>query len=185
MNPTQSSDISTLLRQQLDQESQVADAMEKLNSRMSALLSSSGIQGPSRNEIESLEPLMQQLNDSFSASRQSLEQLEKLSESDESKSDNIRASAPSAKSTLSLRALISRLPEIEARGLQESRQRVQRKLVREQQRLAATQVAIFYSMDFHRRYLLGVLQCDKEDANYQANGQAFKLAPEQIIGRNC
>lgn len=177
--------LPVLVQRQLDLESSIADALEELNGQMASLLDDAGIYGPTKTDLDSLSPLVQEIQNRYEQSRQSRESLAKKTGRTERLTSADAAASSADWEDATLRSVISILPPSESDRLDEKRQSIHNRLRDAQQQLTANQVVIFYSTEFHRRYLLGVLQCDVEEANYQADGQAFKLGPEKIIGRNC
>ncbi len=170
--------LNSLVQRQLDLDSGVVDALEQLNNGMAALLDQSGIYGPTIQDIESLSPLMENLKRCYTNSGNSRDSLLKRA-GDSAEPD------PDDESQATLRSVIDTLPVSQARVLHSRRQSIHSRMRLAEQQMTANQVVIFYSTEFHRRYLLGVLQCDVNETNYKADGQAFKLPPEKIIGRNC
>lgn len=173
----QSERLVSLIEHQLDLESKVVDALEALNAEMSSLLEDAGIYGPKQSELEGLSPLLEQLQSRYSESRNSREVL--------AGQFDVRNDESTDANDTSLKRLLNVLPTSQSRRLDTDRRRIHDRLRTAQQKLTANQAVIFYSTEFHRRYLLGVLQCNVEEANYQADGHAFKLPTEKIIGQNC
>ena len=171
--------LQVLIERQLDLETNVVEALENLNNEMSSLLDGSGIYGPTEKDLAGLSPLVDELRERQTRSHESRESLDRWSESQSSGAEHSRGER------FSMRSMIGRLPATKSTRLHDRRQQIFTRLQVAQQKLTANQVVIFYSTEFHRRYLLGVLQCDVDEANYKADGQAFKLPPEKIIGRNC
>ncbi|MDV6030932.1 MAG: hypothetical protein F9B45_12690 [Phycisphaera sp. RhM] len=181
--------LGVLVERQLQLESGVADALDALNDEMAALLDNSGIYGPKQSDLQQLSPLLERLQHCQADSRKSRQILSryvgvKASEQLEATQPS-EASSETDDSLTSIKTILARLPVAESERLDANRRRLHDRLVAAQQRLTANQVVIFYSTEFHRRYLLGVLQCDVDEASYQADGLAFKLPTEKIIGRNC
>ncbi|MCA9138783.1 MAG: hypothetical protein KDB00_18555 [Planctomycetales bacterium] len=178
--------LNVLVERQLELESGIADALESLNAEMAALLDNSGIYGPKRGDLDGLSPLVETLRQRYAASRVSRETLTRFAWPQKNSETECEADAKTASvEPPSLKKLLQSMPSSESNRLDEVRKRIHNRLRDAQQKLTANQVVIFYSTEFHRRYLLGVLQCDVDEANYHADGQSFKLSPEKIIGRNC
>ncbi len=178
--------LGVLVERQLQLESGVADALDALNDEMAALLDNSGIYGPKQSDLQQLSPLLERLQHCQADSRKSRQILSRCVGA--KATERPQASEPSSEaddSLTSIRTILATLPTAESDRLDADRRRLHERLIAAQQRLTANQVVIFYSTEFHRRYLLGVLQCDVDEASYQADGQAFKLPTEKIIGRNC
>ncbi|QEF98512.1 hypothetical protein Mal15_25640 [Stieleria maiorica] len=166
--------LGVLVERQLRLESGVVDALDALNNEMSALLDNSGIYGPNPADLKELSPLIETLQNRQSDSRKSRQVLQRYA-----------GTEAMDESGASIKSILSTLPKSESKRLESDRRRIHDRLSAARQKLTANQVVIFYSTEFHRRYLLGVLQCDVDEGNYKADGQPFKLPPEKIIGRNC
>lgn len=54
-----------------------------------------------------------------------------------------------------------------------------------QANLVHNQASLYYTFDFHRRYLAGVLQGDLDGHHYGADGQPNEVNPGNIIGKTC
>ena len=174
--------LGVLIERQLQVELGVAEALDAVNAGMSALLDEAGIYGPKPTDLKNLVPLLETLQRRTAESRTSRQtlfgQLQKVPDSSACDSSDSQGEA-------TLKSALDALSAAESTRLEAARQRIRDRILAAQQKLTANQVVIFYSTEFHRRYLLGVLQCDVDEANYQADGQAFRLTPEKIIGRNC
>ncbi|WP_372895538.1 hypothetical protein [Stieleria sp.] len=178
--------LGVLVERQLQLESGVADALDALNDEMAALLDNSGIYGPKQSDLQQLSPLLERLQHCQADSRKSRQILSRYVGAKATEQlEASEASSETDDSLTSIKTILAELPVAESERLDANRRRLHDRLVAAQQRLTANQVVIFYSTEFHRRYLLGVLQCDVDEASYQADGLAFKLPTEKIIGRNC
>ena len=175
----QTDKLGVLVKRHLELESGIAEALEELNSEMSTLLNEACIYGPKKSDLDGLAPLVENLQQRYASSKKSRQTLSRRS------GINENATTSDESQAVTLKSMLEKIPKRESAPLDVTRNRIRRRLVEAQQTLTANQVALFYSMDFHRRYLLGVLQCDSDDSNYQADGQAFKLPPEKLFGRNC
>ena len=171
--------LGALVKHHLEVESGIAEALEELNGEMSALLGGAGIYGPKKSDLDGLAPLVENLQQRYASSKKSRMALMRRLEV-------AQVEAPKNDSqTPTLKAVLKVMPKSDSASLDATRKRIRHRLDQAQKMLTANQMALFYSMDFHRRYLMGVLQCDSDEANYQADGQAFKLPPEKLFGRNC
>lgn len=174
--------VATLVQQHLDLEAEIVHTLEAINEGMSSILRDAGIYGPSADQLESLAPLLEQLQEQSDESKRSRRVLYGKVRRHED-SEDLESAGPESGGleSLKLSDLLPDAPE-EVRARKDA---LAKRLTDAGQQLTANQVVLFYSMEFHRRYLLGVLECDREESNYQADGQAFKLPPEKIFGRNC
>lgn len=179
--------VATLVQQHLDLEAEIVHTLEAINEGMSSILRDAGIYGPSADQLESLAPLLEQLQEQSDESKRSRRVLygkvrrHEVSEDLETAGIETAGLESGGLESLKLSDLLPDAPE-EVRARKDA---LAKRLTDAGQQLTANQVVLFYSMEFHRRYLLGVLECDREESNYQADGQAFKLPPEKIFGRNC
>ncbi|MCS7467162.1 hypothetical protein NZK35_10960 [Stieleria sp. ICT_E10.1] len=182
----QTEQLGVLVERQLQLESGVADALDALNDEMANLLDNAGIYGPKQSDLQQLSPLLEKLQHCQADSRKSRQILSRYVGAKATEQPDASQPPSEADDSLtSIKTILATLPAAESERLDANRRRLHDRLVAAQQRLTANQVVIFYSTEFHRRYLLGVLQCDVDEASYQADGLAFKLPTEKIIGRNC
>ncbi|MCC9602949.1 hypothetical protein LOC67_20560 [Stieleria sp. JC731] len=172
----QTENYDALLESHLELEERIADTLETLNEAMASMIDGTGVHGPSTDGLDRVAPLIEQLKERSELSRQSREQLL------DGLADEV---VGEQKRKIGLRQLIRHASETKAAQLDERRKVVSDRIVEARHSLTATQAVIFYSMDFHRRYLMGVLQCGDDQQGYQADGQSMKLPTEKIFGRNC
>ncbi|MEM6468463.1 MAG: hypothetical protein AAF802_02755 [Planctomycetota bacterium] len=173
----------------LDVEQAVLEAVCNINDAMADVLSEKGIQGPSEEELRKLEPLLTELRQRSEQSLQSRTEL--FHRFDRLQENTVQLSSQAEERTVSaslFARLSQRVPQ-ETRGrLDQRRRSLSESLADAQATLASNQVLVYYSMDFHRRYLMGVLhnaENASENAAYSADGQAFSPQPETLFGRNC
>lgn len=169
--------VASRIEQQLDREEQVVQALEALNEQLSTLLTGSGINGPSESDLLGLDPMIQELQ--ACAKQTGLSRKALLEDFDPSWTET------QSKPPNRIRGLIQVAPQEQQAALHAKRDALQRRMVEAQQQLFANQVVVFYSTEFHRSFLLGVLQCEPNESQYGRQGQPFKLGPERVIGRNC
>jgi hypothetical protein len=168
-----SNEVFSLIDQQIECESRLTESMEALNDRIAALLKGVGIDGPSEEDLQQLEPLYQSLKrDAAASQRTRVNLLRKL-----------RPGTDASDATI--RELALALPS-ELRGrLEQRRNGVFHRLLDARKTLAANQASLFYSFQFHRKYLLAILQCDEQSNQYSAEGPNLDVPPERLLGRNC
>ncbi|OYP35230.1 hypothetical protein [Rhodopirellula sp. MGV] len=165
-----------MLESHLELEERLAETLEALNATMASMLEGKGIHGPTSDGLERVAPLLEQLKDRSEQSRLSRQQLLK------SVSDELSDASPQ---NVGMRQLIQRASEDKTEQFDKRRKAVSDRLEHARHSLTATQAVIYYSMDFHRRYLMGILECTDDQSSYQATGQSVKLPTEKIFGRNC
>ena len=168
--------LGTIVEHHLDLEAKIVETLEAINDGMTAILQDAGLYGPPADALESLAPLLERLQNQSAESQQSRRMLYAKVRSLKAGDSGDRPALATA-----LKTILADAPH----DLQQKKRAITRRLSDASQQLTANQVVLFYSMEFHRRYLLGVLECDQEESNYQADGQTFKLPPEKLFGRNC
>lgn len=169
--------VASRIERQLAQEEQVVQALESLNEQLSVLLTGSGINGPSESDLLGLDPMIKRVQ--ACAKQTGLSRNALLQDFDPSWNES-KSTPPNR-----IRGLIQAAPLDQQTALHAKRDELQRRMIEAQQQLFANQVVVFYSTEFHRSFLLGVLQCEPNDSQYGRQGQPFKLGPERVIGRNC
>ncbi len=172
--------LGAIVENQMEVEARIVETLEAINEGLSAILQQAGIYGPDVDALDALSPLLETLQNQSAESQKSRRVLY-------SKVRSLCGDSP-ADEQAKTQALIEALQTVQpaaSEKLKRQKQRITQRLTDAAQQLTANQAVLFYSMEFHRRYLLGVLECENEQANYQADGQAFKLPPEKILGRNC
>ncbi|MEM0927642.1 MAG: hypothetical protein AAGJ83_16465 [Planctomycetota bacterium] len=194
--PNRDEPLAESLDAHLDVEQSVVDAVCKINQAMADVLNRTGIKGPSEEELRALEPHLIVLRERSERSRQSRLRLsrrfpdlhiptESHEQEEGSSSDAVRAKESQDGEIFS--ALSRQLPEQQRSRLDDRRKSLSEDLATAQATLASNQVLVYYSMDFHRRYLMGVLRnADQAElSSYSADGQSFAPQPETLFGRNC
>ncbi|WP_436716096.1 flagellar export chaperone FlgN [Roseiconus lacunae] len=172
----QTDQFDEMLEGHLALEERLAETLEELNQAMTTMLNKQGVRGPTPEVLDQVTPLIDRLRERSEQSRQSRERLlEQLPESEDSAKPQSQG----------LRQLIRQASDHQVESLDQRRIAVRDRIEQARHTLTANQAVIFYSMDFHRRYLMGVLQCTDDRQGYQADGQSTKLPAEKIFGRNC
>ncbi|MEO1615044.1 MAG: hypothetical protein AAFV88_04290 [Planctomycetota bacterium] len=177
MNTSSTEPLVECLDAHLDIEQAVVNAVQEVNEAMAAVLKRSGIQGPSETDLLELEPHLNRLREQGAVTRRARQDLSEQFECGEK-----------ADAMLTFSRLSRQLPATFRDRLEQRRAQVRAELADAQATLASNQVLVYYSMDFHRRYLMGVLESEEqatENASYSADGQAFSPQPETLFGRNC
>lgn len=176
----ETSSLGALVENHMEVEAGIVQTLEAINEGLSAILQQGGLYGPDVQSLDALGPLLETLQNQSAESQKSRRVLY-------SKVRSLCGDSP-ADDPADTRVLIEALQTVQPEAsekLKQQKQRITQRLTDAAQQLTANQAVLFYSMEFHRRYLLGVLECESEQTNYQADGQVFKLPPEKILGRNC
>ena len=173
MNADQNNKLIVLVERHLALEGQLANALEQLNQAVAGVLVDAGLRGPTQQDVQSLEPVNADLKQSASevaAARKVL--LTRINLESESDFGNIKE-------------FISSLPLSDRRRVDKDRRSVLERSTKAKAGLIHNQASLYYTFDFHRRYLAGVLQGDSDAQNYRADGQPNDLKSGNIIRKTC
>ncbi|MEO1526938.1 MAG: hypothetical protein AAFX06_15985 [Planctomycetota bacterium] len=173
MNESACSEMVALIERHLDVESDLATTLDELNAAMKETLDKPGMQAPQLDELKTLEPVSQQLQQS--TVKLATARKEILN----------RVKQATGKEHSSLRTVIDGLPKGEQDRLHARRIEVMDRTRQAQANLLHNQATCFYLFDFHRKYLTGVVQGDLDGQKYRADGQPNEFAPGNIIGKAC
>ncbi len=162
-----------LVERHMALESQLAEALADLNGATQMMLDASGIKGPTESDVQRLEPLREILT---SNSKQVAASRARLSS---------RLENETGVPFHSLSQYIATLPDADRERLEHQRMGILNRCESGQIELMQNQASLFYSYDFHRRYLSGVLQSDSEGNQYGPNGSSSEVHPGNLYKRTC
>ncbi|TWU02379.1 hypothetical protein [Stieleria varia] len=162
-----------LIQRHLSREADLATSLNELNTRTRELLGRCGLHGPTESEIHALEPLFNNLR-TISA---------EVGESRKRVLAQIRQET--GDDTTSLREFIETLPPDDRDRLDESRQNLIKITSASQSEMIQIQASLFYTYDFHRRYLSGILQSDSNGNQYGPTGTSVEPHPGNLYKRTC
>lgn len=173
MNQHRNNKLLVLVERHLALESQMAAALDELNQTMADVLSNAGLKGPTQEDLKKLSPMTDAVQQSAIEVRKAREGL----------LGRINADANSDYSTI--KQYILSLPPKDRMRFNVARKEILERSSRAQANLIHNQAALFYTYDFHRKYLSGVLQNDPDEQNYRHDGQPQEVHPGNIIGKTC
>ena len=173
MNGTDQSELVALVERHLDVEAELATTLDELNAAMKQTLDKPGMQAPQLDDLKSLEPVSQRLQESTS----------KLATARKEILGRFRKET--GVEHASLRTVIVSLPKEDRKRLDERRIEILERSRKAQANLIHNQATCYYLFDFHRKYLTGVVQGDLDGQKYRADGQPNEIAPGNIIGKAC
>ena len=96
-----------------------------------------------------------------------------------------RVNAESDSEYTTIKEIIVCLEPVERRRLNSQRRGILEKSATAQANLVHNQAVLFYTYDFHRKYLAGVLQTDVDSHSYDSGGQSQDVPPGNIYGKTC
>lgn len=173
MNVDSTNNLSTLIQQQLALEAQLAASLDELNRATSGILLDAGLKGPTRKDLHSLTPIAQSVQQNVTNVQQARQVLLQ------------RVQVTSGKQVSTLKQVIDALPPEDKYFFEQSRQEILDRASKAQTALIQNQAALFYTYDFHRKYLAGVLQIDPRENNYRSDGQQHEVTPGNLFGKTC
>jgi hypothetical protein len=173
MNDLQNKKLLVLVERHLALESELAAALSALNQKLAAVMSNAGLRGPTPQDLQQLAPMSEDLRGSaaeIGRARQLL--LDRINSESEAKFTCIRE-------------FVNSLPRTDYVRVDAARREILDRSAEAQANLVHNQASLYYTFDFHRRYLSGVLHGDLEGHHYGANGQPNEVTPGNIIGKTC
>ena len=165
--------LVVLVQRHMILESRLASALESLNEATAKILASSGLRGPTADDVSQLEPKTIEVQES--AGRVASARAELIG----------RASKQTGRKYESIKELLVDLPAQFASQLDGLRNDILWRCEAAQANLINNQAMLHYTFDFHRKYLAGILGTDAENQNYRADGQATDAPKGNFFGRTC
>lgn len=165
--------FALLIERHLALEAELANDLDTLNLTMQGMLAKRGMQGPAQQEIAALDPITEKIQCSVEEIRRARAVLLE------------RLNLESEKPLNTLKESIAALPPADRVRLDAIRRSVLGCTSKARAELLKNQAAIFYTFEFHRRFMAEVLQTDSDRNSYRANGQPYEPAPGNILGRTC
>lgn len=170
--------LAILVRRHLEQEKLLATEIENFNKRMRELLEKAGIRGPNEEQVAEIEQGSEKLravSGAVSKARTSLIG---------------RIHRETGRTIESLGEFIALLPTDKAQDLNLLRIDVRDRAAAAQSEFMDNQISLYYSQDFHRRYLGGVLRtCTGEsqanEKSYSNDGKAKETQKGNLLKRAC
>ena len=169
----QTDNLPALLEQHLAIEAQLAASLDELNHATANILHEAGLRGPSAHDLQRLVPITKTLQQSVMNVRKGREVLLL----------RVNASEQSCRSTI--KQIIELLPESHREKLDGKRREILQRCNNAQTALIQNQASLFYTYDFHRKYLAGVLGCDPNEQNYRSDGGQQDVQPGNLYGKTC
>lgn len=165
--------LQQLVERHFALEARLVASIDELNDAAALMIGRSGFQGATEDDLRELKPL----SEAVQLTAQKVGQARKNLMS--------RVNRSCGGSFTSLKEYIRTLePECRDR-LNQIRTKILSETSRTQAVLLKNQAVLYYTYDFHRKYLHGVVQCDGDQPNYRADGQAKTPKRSNVYGRTC
>ena len=173
MNTLTDIQLLVLVERHLAREAQLAESLDAVNQASAKVFEDGGLRGPSKHDLESLQPMMNEL-------RKLASEVAELRQS-----TLIHINRTLQTNFTKLKQYIHTLPTEEKTRLNHARRKILSQSQSAQANLIHNQAVLFYTFDHHRKYLAGVLQCDVQPQNYGADGQTKNVSPGDLIRKAC
>ncbi len=173
MNHHPNTKLLVLVERHLALESRLAASLDELNQTTADVLSKAGLKGPTQEDMQALEPMTETLQRSADEVRNARQVL--LS----------RINVESGSAFTTIKEYVVSLPPSDRVRIDDIRRGILNRSSEAQANLIHNQAALFYTYDFHRKYLSGVLQSDPDEQNYRPDGQQQDIHPGNIFGKTC
>lgn len=173
MRENNQSELYVLIECHLAKELQFAELVDRINRATSEAFAEQGMSGPTDKSLHELKPLADQVQ---SGAVEIKEMRQKLLHQINSKTEHEFASVTDA---------IQSLSEDEQRKLDNSRGDLFNRCESARTKLIENQATLFYTYDFHRRYLAGVLQCNPNTEIYGPDGSSVDNTQGQLYRKSC
>jgi hypothetical protein len=167
------SNFRALIEEHFVHEMQLAESIEDLNRSTAEVFEGAGLRGPSTEQLEALHPKTEQVEKSS----------QELARRRQVLIDTINTRSTSKYE--SLKDFIRSLAPKEREELDAIRIRVLERTKKAQAHMVHNQAALFYTFDFHRKFLAGVLQNDPEQQGYRANGHSADFGTGNLVRKTC
>lgn len=167
------SQVSVKVERHLALELSLLDRLDQLNLSMKAALAETGANGLSIDQAESLSLLSDEIAlESNQLKKKRLDLVEVINE----------GRSPD-QSRLSIRLFITTLDSVSGARLEAMRQSILDRVMKVQSTMLGHQAVLFYSFDFYRRMVAGLLRNDQEDVQYRVDGQTQGVKPGKFYRR--
>ena len=160
--------LVVLVERHLAHESSLTVSLAAVNEASAKVFEDGGLRGPSTSDLERLQPMMDELQKSAS----------RVAESRQTTLSHINRTLQT--NFTQLKQYIRTLPRDERTRLDRARRQTLAQSESAQASLIHNQAVLFYTFDYHRKYLAGVLQCDVQPQNYGADGQSKNVSPGDL-----
>jgi hypothetical protein len=168
------SQVAVLLERHLSSEVQLLSQLEELNRTLSDALSGSGASGLTYEQSillgEASDALMQSAEEIRGNRKKMLAMI----------GDGFPTDRPA-----SIRLFIQTLTEPTRTRLESIRFQLLDRLTDVHASMLGNQAVMFYTYDFNRKMVEGLLGTEKEDGNYGVDGQSAGIKPGNLIQRAC
>ncbi|NND98997.1 MAG: hypothetical protein HKN47_16905 [Pirellulaceae bacterium] len=165
--------LIVLVVRHLALESSLATEIAAWNQATTEILTHAGVRGPTDENVAALGPITAKLQDhaaTVGKARQVL--LRRINGNSQTVYNNIRD-------------FIVSLSPSDRRNLDDLRRDVLNQTTQASSGLIQNQASLYYTHEFHRKYLAGVLQTDLDGHSYRADGQTQDVTPGNIFGKTC
>ncbi len=165
--------LAVLVDRHLQQETRMTRELEELNDAIAVALENAGLRGLNAAELEKLQPARQQLETNAAELARARELLLARIESETGERFD------------SIREFVEQLPAAQRQRMDSVRAAVLKRTESAQLKLLQNQAALFYTYDFHRRYVAGVLDFEQDKHGYRRNGLNTDIGPGNLIRQTC
>jgi thioredoxin-like negative regulator of GroEL len=173
MSASKIAELEAMVQRHLVKESRLAAELELLGQQTSELMSAAGLKGPAPEQLQAIEPIVRRISQASSEMSQARTGLLQCI--------NATAQTPYQ----SLRDFIRTLPASSRNHLERARLSILESSQRAHAKLVENQTCLFYTLEFHRRYLASLLQSEVSAPSYRPDGQAPEVAPGNLFGKTC
>ena len=173
MEPTQNQDLVALIEQHLVKEQELAKLVDDLNESTHKAFSGAGMNAPSEASLERVKPISEEIQNAaieLKASREKLLQ-------------SINDASGTSFETLS--EAIESIETSDREALDEARKMLFQLCGEARANLIENQATLFYTFDFHRRYIAGVLNCETNTETYGPDGNTVDANRGNLYRKAC
>ena len=174
-SPFELSQLSVLVERHLYSELQLLERISEVNRKLTAAWKDNG-------------PVGSQPNDSFNPAIGSPdldEESGQLRQKRKKVLEAINRSQPEGHMRLSIRRFIRMTEPTTRVRLENIRLSILNKLNEIRATMIGNQAVFYYSFDFYKRMVSGLLQCDLDESQYRADGQSSGVKPGNLYRKAC
>lgn len=173
MQQSVTEELVLLVEQHFSLESQMAELLQELSGSTRDAFGAEGLRGPTPEDLEKLRPLSTKVTSAAeelkSARKRLLSQINRRLHSNHS----------------SLSSFINSLAPEDQTRLDSRRRELLEKCAGAQSDLIQNQATIYYTHDFYRRYVAGVMENAAEPSNYGRDGAVNDVQPGNLCRKSC
>ena len=165
--------LIVMVERHLQNEFEMLEKLDALNLRLKSTLESSGSLGMSKTQTDELNATAESL----------ARQADELKGRRQTVLSAVNATHGNKQTQITIRQFVQTLDQNTATRLEKLRSAILDRLTRVHSTLVSNQAVMFYSHEFYRKMLFGILNTEVDENQYSRSGQSSNLKPGDLFGK--